>query len=374
MDVLNDTPLQHGFAFGLGPDRQPCISIVLKATFTIPEGSGEPVSLAEEQLPITTAETYYDGNDKGSIRTESDAVPFKPRADVVLAGTAYAPQGRPATSVDVALRVGATRKVIRVFGDRQWLFPSRLVMVPVKSDPEPFQTMPLIYERAFGGFDRTAGSFCHQNHIGRGYIGEKDKDSVNEVYLPNLEDPADPIDSWDDEPTPAGFGCISPSWEPRAGFAGTEEGMEQPHPLLGVAADFELDFFNSAHPDLQVPGYLNGDEEVELMNVTPDGYRSFRLPGLAPTVQLGMYDETPRFDELDVLMEEHPTRTLEELLPAVQEVTVPSVLDTLVFLPDDGVFYQVWRAPYPVDEVQTEDDIETIFLKLARLEIHTEAR
>lgn len=371
MDVRNDTPFQESLAIGLGPDRQPCVSIVVKATFSIPPEQGGDVLLAEEQLPIATADTFHDGDSMGSIRTESDDVAYKPRADIVLAGTAYAPQGRPATSVDVALQVGTVRKVLRVFGDRQWLFPSRLVMVPVISDPEPFTEMPLVYERAFGGFDRTAGAFCARNHVGRGFIGEKDKDSVNEVFLPNLEDPADLIASWDDEPNPAGFGCISRNWEPRASLAGTEEGMAEPHPLFGMPADFQPAFHNGAHPDLQVPGYLRGDEDIELMNLTPDGYRSFQLPGMRPEVHLGLFEEAPNYDALDAVLEAEDAPEIEDLLPAIHQQPLDAVLDTLVILPDDGVFYQVWRATHLVDTLETDADLEHALLQIAHVKIDT---
>jgi hypothetical protein len=369
MDVINDTPFEYALTLGRGPDQQPGITVIVKATCKIPEQAGEAVMLASEQLPVATEVIYHRGDSSGSIRTEADTVPYKPYADIVLAGTAYAPGGRPATSVDVALRVGTVRKVIRVFGDRQWLFPSRLVLVPVISEPEPFTQMPLIYERAFGGIDRTAGTFCHQNHVGRGFIGEKDKDSVNNVYLPNLEDPTDLITSWDDAPPPAGFGCISPTWQPRSNFAGTEDGLAAPDGIFGVPGDFQPAFHNSAHPDLQVPGYLRGDEEVELMNVTPDGYRKFRLPGLRPRVQMEIYDEPPQWDAIALRLEEQPALEMEHLLPALQEAQPEPVLDTLVFLPDEGVFYQVWRARYPVEDVHTEADLETVFDRVARLEV-----
>ncbi|NIQ17520.1 MAG: DUF2169 domain-containing protein, partial [Candidatus Aenigmarchaeota archaeon] len=44
--------------------------------------------------------------------------------------------------------------------------------------------------------------------------------------------------------------------------------------------DFSYDYYNGAHPDLQVEGYLAGDEDVELNNLTADGNVLFKLSGL----------------------------------------------------------------------------------------------
>ncbi len=328
MEIQNDTAFADGLAIGLGPERRPTLAVIVKATFTLPE-RGQPPTPAEEQLPIVTADEYYKGDITGSVRLEADNVPFKPRADVVLVGAAYAPEGRPVQRLDAALRVGRLRKTIRVFGDRQWLFGSRMLMVPEVSAPQPFARMPLVYERAFGGADRNAGKWCAENTIGKGFIGKKSKASVDGTPLPNLEDPNRPIISWKDRPAPAGFGFCRKDWRPRAGYAGTIQGQQDADETFGLPSDFRHDFFNAASPDMQVPGYLSGDEEVELRHLTPDGWRRFRLPGIRPVITL---------------------RTAEE-----KEQALDAPLDTLVFLPDEGVFYQVWRGRYPVRDLSLEE-------------------
>src|SRR5690606_33596378 len=159
----NRTPCAEGIALGPGADRRPCLGVVLKATFRLPEGVGGIAELAEEQLPLVAEDEHYDGDATGSVRLERDLVPFKPRADIVLVGSAHVPGGRAATELDVGLRVGRVQHVARVIGDRRWLFPSRAVLVPTMSRPEPFTTMPLVYERAFGGTDRKGRAWLPQN-------------------------------------------------------------------------------------------------------------------------------------------------------------------------------------------------------------------
>jgi hypothetical protein len=336
MDFVNDTPFVEGLAIGMGPDRRPCLAAILKATFRIPDGTdGLPAPAADEQLPIVADDEFFKGDVTGSVRLESDAVPFKPRADVVLVGRAYAPGGKPVAALDVALRVGRLQQTVRVLGDRRWVFSARYAGAPGISDPEPFAEMPLVYERAFGGFDHKGRAWCPQNHIGRGFIGKKTRESVDGHPLPNLEDPRRPIRSWDDHPAPVGFGFYGRSWQPRAALTGTA--TQDLDPEFGLPADFDHGFFNGAHPALQVPGYLSGDEEVELRHLTPDGYRRFRLPGLQPRLTLRIYDGTGNDEE----SAERPTRSH----------TLPANLDTLVFLPDDGVFTAVWRGTHSLPDL-----------------------
>lgn len=383
MIIRNETDFEVATTFGTGQDNQPCIAFIVKATFRLPQQIGETPTLAGQQLPIAAAAEYFDGDSSGSVSMESDMVTFKPYADIVVSGTAYAPGGRPSSSVDVLVRVGQKRKVLRIFGDRQWIFPSRMVMKPVMSDPEPFTEMPIIYERAFGGIDGDAGKHCTQNLIGRGYLGKKTKESVHETRLPNVEDPTRLISSWKDKPMPAGLGFYGRAWQPRAALAGSEEGFDNAHPFFGTAEDFNPAFNNGAHPDLQVAHYLSGDEEVELINLTPDRKRRFQLPGIRPALTIERYDEPPDIEDPDVLeaiaavMNEDAPADLEGAVQPqysleMDQQDVAMHLDTLVFLADDDLFYMVWRGQLPVGPVITEDDMVDAFLRLAKVHVHLE--
>ncbi len=350
MDIRNDTPFEEGFSIGMGADRQPCLAIVVKGTFVIPSDLDGAVVVAEEQLPLCVTPEHHKGDVTGSLLFDADTVPFKPRADVVLVGTAYAPQRQPVGTFDVLLEVGRTRKALRVFGDRQWIFPTKAVMMPVISKPRAITAMPLVYENAFGGIDRKGDKWFDKNFSGKGFLGKKTKAAVDGAFLPNIEDPTQPIRSWNDEPMPGGYGFYSPSWQPRVRQAGTERGLEQPHPEFGLAADFNHAYYNGAHPDLQVPGYLRGDESVDLINLTRDGRRRFRLPGIRPVLTV----HTPA---------EHDE---EGAAPSTRAHQLDAPLDTLVLMPDEGVFYQVWRGVLPLPGM--EDDLE----KIAAIDIQLE--
>ena len=50
MELLNATGMQAGYTMGLRPDGRELLVVVVKGTFDIPAGAGEP-RLAEEQCP-----------------------------------------------------------------------------------------------------------------------------------------------------------------------------------------------------------------------------------------------------------------------------------------------------------------------------------
>jgi len=361
METHNHTPFENGLAIGMGPDRHPCMSVIVKGTFPIPaRPTRDAVEPAVEQRPVATEDEYYKGDITGSVRIESDQVPYKPRTDVVVVGTAHAPGGEPVRQLDVSLRIGRRlRHVVRVFGDREWIFPTRMAAVPRMTDTAPFVEMPLIYERAFGGMDYKSSAWCPYNFIGRGFIGEKSKEVVDRTPLPNLEYPNNLISSWDDQPRPAGFGFYRKDWQPRAGYIGTEEGLENADEQFGLPSDFQFDFYNGAHPDLQVEGYLEGDERIELRHFTPDEYRQFSLPGIEPIVKVERYDGPVAGAEADA-----PETT------TVQAEKLEMNFDTFVLLPDENEFYLVWRGRTPLPE-RNLDDID--FSKFAAIDIQLDS-
>jgi len=347
VDIRNATSLETGVTLGPGPEGRPGVSVIVKGTFAIPEETGARAPLADEQLPLWEEDLHFDGDTSASVQFEADTAPYKPAADIVLVGHAYAPNGRPTPRVDVLLRVGPHKHILRIVGDRQWTFPSRMLMKPLLSAPQPFTTMPLRYERAFGGRDQVGAGYCEANPLGQGFIAAKARDAVHEKPLPNIEDPYQPITAWNDRPRPVGFGFYGKTWVPRGAFRGTEAGLAAPDPVLGLPSDFTPKFFNGAHPDLQVPGYLQGDEKVELFNLTPNGSCAFHLPGITPEVRL-------------TLREQRAAAAGEAALHVLH-----GALDTLVLLPDEHRGYVVWRFWHPLPQrYEDAEDVAHVTVRL----------
>lgn len=326
MKIVNNTPFLVQTLPWKDVAGNPFLSIIVKGTFEIRSNERAPV--AKEQIPIFFADEPY-GEGK-SIRFESDMAPFKPRADIVLVGHAHAPLGAPTDACFVFLRVGGLTRQLAVYGDRHWNFSSALLGITV-SPPVPFTSMDLVYERAFGGMDPQSGDWCKENPLGRGLFTKQSKDTLNGALLPNIEDPDDIMQSWDHKPKPVGFGFYGRVWEPRFSYMGTYDEKWRKERSPDPPEDFLYDYYNGAHPDLQVEGYLAGDEDVELNNLTPDGNALFKLSGLRLSASVSRKKETS--DEI------------------VLEDPIQLNLDTLCFIPDEKRFYQLWRGPCPLRDI-----------------------
>jgi hypothetical protein len=203
-----------------------------------------------------------------------DLVRTKPTTDVLLMGHAYAPQGRPTKACEVALRVGSLVKQLTVIGDRKWIGTTM-------SEPLPFTRMPLIYERAYGGFDpqrRETESplWDLRNPVGTGFA--ESAVAADGQMLPNIEYPDQRIQSWNDRPQPAGFGPICSHWQPRADLAGTYDDQWQRTRFPLLPDDFSDHHYQCAPADQQTPRFLVGNEPVALINLTPQGKLHFQLP------------------------------------------------------------------------------------------------
>ena len=314
--IENSTQFAFDFLFVSDENGRPVLAPAVKATYEILQGG--VVALAEKQIPLNPAGELATQNPESSYRYEPETAFFKPRTDVVLIGHAMAPRG-PATSVTVSLSVGPVAKSVRVSGDRIWVSTFGGTYI---TEPEPFERIPLVYERAFGGRDLSDPDLSHQrfeprNPVGTGFCSKRAQ--MDGVRLPNLEDPRHPIRDWNDTPPPASFGFVSPDWKPRADWAGTydDRWARERMPLLPV--DFDRRFFNSASPGLIAAGYLRGDEPVLIENAASEPWLSFALPRTTP-----------------------PLCSLELTGSAHRQLEMK--LDTVIINTDERLLIMVWRS------------------------------
>jgi hypothetical protein len=318
LQLVNPTPLKA--AIMLLPDLAGVDTLftVLKATFTL----GARVALAEDQVPVALADQHYGEPGLSSVRVPSDVCIGKPSTDILLVGSAWAPGGRATWQMDVSVAVGPVSKSARVFGDRVWdSSPAGATLVWVA----PFERMPLVWERAYGGTDQTERGPTAEprNPVGLGFRARDGAKPLAGLPAPNVEDPASPISSWKDTPPPAGFAPIAPHWEPRKSYAGTYDETWQKTRAPYLPNDFDPRFFQLAPPGLSASGRLQGGELVDLRGVTPDGVLQFTLPSARVHV---VY----RLD--------------------TGEETRPAALDTIILEPDAGRLMMVWSAALPCDK------------------------
>ena len=335
LQMDNKTPFKT--SLGLFPDEKGIDSVypVVKGTFRL----GENLRIADNQAPIVMVDEFHGKPDESSLKYASELTFTKPATDVVLMGHAYAPRGRKTTEVDVGLRVGQHGKVVRVFGNRLWLSGAVGHMM---SEPQPFERMPLVYERSFGGSDQVGADErpvgVEANPVGTGYYHSRGKKDIDGMPLPNLEDPLHLISGWTDDPAPAGFGPLCAHWLPRKKYAGTYDEAWQTSRAPYLPLDFDPRFFNSATPDMIFSPHLQGGEDVEIHNADSSGRLAFKIPHVTLDISIRIDGETTHH------------------LPA---------LDTVLIEPDENRLCLVWRCKQTCDKKMLRMELVTFEIKQA---------
>ncbi|MEW6518166.1 MAG: DUF2169 domain-containing protein [Thermodesulfobacteriota bacterium] len=334
MRLEHITGMQAGYTMGMRPDGRELLVVCIKGTFTIPRDASEP-QLAEEQVPLVEADIFTGEPGFSAPLYESDYAPFKPNCDVLLNGSAYGPQGRPATRVRVFLQVGSMSKSFHVVGNRFWLKDYGSVQ---PTDPQPFVKMPFSYDTAFGGLDASRQDplklqVYAANPIGRGFHVHLDNESVHGKPLPNTEELQQSIAAPNGSYRPMSLGPVHRSWPPRITYAGTydQNWLDNIFPFL--PPDFDERYYQAAPPDQQMP-YPAGGELVVLGNLTPEGRVSFTLPRKEMLVWY--------------------------LLKNGEEKAEKAVLDTVFLEPDAGRFTLTWRSSLPLKRNMFEVEMVVI--------------
>ncbi len=297
LQLHNSTPFAANMALFPNEEAIDTLYLLVRGTFNI----GKQWTLADEQLPPIEADEYWTEPGKSSIKQASDYHIGKSSSDIIMLGHAFAPDGEDVHQLDVSLAFGQVHKTVRVFGDRHWQ-DGRI------SPSQPFKTMAMVYEKAYGGVHIVGGEVAAieaRNPVGRGYAGQRKVEEMNGVPLPNLEDPNDLISDLKQQPVPACFGVSAPHWLPRSTYAGTYDDAWQNQRAPYLPTDFDRRFFSMAHPDLIYPEFLKGGESVEISNMHPSGTIKFNLPAVNLDTDVAIAGESlqPEFNLETVIIE-----------------------------------------------------------------------
>ncbi len=322
---------QSGFAplIQVLPDRDAVdtLFVVVRGTFTLTPAP-EPCAT---QPPPHAADVYWGRPGASSLKYAADIHLGKLGTDVALVGSAHAPRGRAVTEMLAAVSVAGRRKVVRVVGDRTWRG-----VVGGATAPAPFVSMPLVYERAFGGRDQDSGGADGGGGPPDGAVAAEERNPVGVgfravgrlrrgagVRLPNLEDPHRPWRALGDRPPPAGFGFVAPSWQPRRAHAGTYDEAWAMSRAPFLPRDFDPRFANAASAGLTFEEGLRGGESIVLDGVSRQGALRSVVPLMRPYVEVVVAGSREA--------------------PAVK-------LETVVIEPDEQRMSLTWRAALGCDK------------------------
>jgi hypothetical protein len=291
----------------------------IKASFEIdPEGKQMPL---KKQIPLNMAPVF--AADPNELLDEDDFNIEKKHTDVLIAGHAYAPEGRPSVETIARVKIGDLDKAVKVTGDRIFLPGPAAVRM---SQPEPFINKAITWRRTYGGTDTMASrpDWDPRNPIGTGFsVG---REGLIGKTAPNFEYPDAPFrDNRNGQP--AGFGPVSRHWQPRAKYAGTYGDLWKKTRDPLPPSDFNRLYYQCAPEDQQTRTPLIGYEDVRLGGFTLSGFMQFLLPRIT-------FDIITHFRG-------RPDAGHE-----------PAILHTLRIMPDDRQFSMTWVSalPVPYDE------------------------
>jgi len=361
----------------IDPDGPFLFTVVVKETFLLKNGNVAPSEEPEPLLEDAQTRASTDGRVDLPVRLP-DLVPDKLAPDLIVLATAR--RSTPAQEAEVALLVGE-REVhrLRLTGPR---IATRVGERWELSPAEPWEQMPLSWDRAYGGTEQHTPEPDLQdvpelfrlpyprNDLGIGFVTGAAPAPPDTMPMPCVELPDDRLTAtrllcptpgaWHRQPRPGGWGWVEPHWFPRsvhwpmgAPWADPDAGPV-PEEELGIlprgitarahASPFENDvlrpeFFQEAVPALRLPG-LDHAASIGFDGLEP-ARTAIRLPAGRPVVQLA----TPR----------RPT------LPEIKLLTL--VLDL-----DGGVLLRLWAAPLRLDGPELsgvpEDALETLEVEL----------
>lgn len=181
MEFTNHTPFPALAFESVKPDGTAFHTVVLRQTFDLRDGA---LVLAETQKPLATADRFYGEPNESSVLEESDLAPYKPRCDVLISASAYAPMGRAVPRFTVRVQIAASpdssrqkdAPAAKVLLDRRLAITGRRDFVRRSglsrrasqvialctfglirrhgwklTSPEPIAELPIQYEYAWGG-------------------------------------------------------------------------------------------------------------------------------------------------------------------------------------------------------------------------------
>jgi hypothetical protein len=285
MEFFNATSAGAGFVNTTFGEHHMLAAVVARPAFRVDEG----------QLLLTPEFSFPMGKD----------VPFLTGGiDVFVIGSVWQPYGQPGTELTASISIGERfLRCITVIGDRRWIRANGAL---VPGEPEPFVSMPLSYDRAFGGAAETIHGPCAwpANPGGKGF--HLSPEQAEGQPLPNLEDPDRRIRSIEDQPEPMATGPYPAEGSLRVENA-VEVDLQPENP--GIKRIKPL-VFNHAHPRmiLEPSNTPRPGEQIEITHASRQGSLRFSMPELEYHVHVHLEHRNYFFplhlDQIVVLLDE----------------------------------------------------------------------
>jgi hypothetical protein len=365
---------------GNDENGKPVLAVVVKQTFSIDINGN--CAIAGEQLPLVEDLVYYEHN-KTLLECDSDLFVQKKYCDVVVKGNVRC-YGKTKQLAEVI--IGDIRYSIAVQGNQKAYLDSYGKIQ--FADIEPIEEVPLRYDFAYGGKDTEAEKQIQlpqaeilaalpdqdwyadspfrypRNTEGKGYLVEMSKNMIEQLEIPNLQDPeylltpenilVGNIDRWIEMPIPYATDWLSHVCIPRLAYTGLFEFPDVNKSTLkemkmkwverdiydkkNPATGFNYRFFNGGHYALQIDLH-NNIKECTLVNIHPSQKKiTIKLPTASPKIWV-----------------DGRKGTLKETIPVMHSIIIEA---------DDNRLSIVWCGKAPALRPYFQEELKTMPFKV----------
>lgn len=372
------------------PEGRRRVGLVLKRTYTFRDGGGSDVAEEDQQEPLTFQEFPYQELEPpqvSPVRLDNDMFAFRRKTDLVVQGSAYT-YFSGVSMTHVAVRIGTFERSIRVYGDRRLI--RGLDGTLRFGAAEPFDSMPVRYDRAYGGVDVTAlrrrpaprmlrelaqvmpnlpidtdTPFHYaRNPCGRGFLIDDDEESLAAVQVPNLEFPFDwitperlavgSVHGWVTAPLPACMDWQSAGWFPRIAYLG---GALFPPDYKGQVRETELGW--AAGGLVDIPPITSQPDELPRFEFTQGASSGMSVDSVSPGELVELRNLHPVYPFCTFRLPDEIPRVRMELRAGEWTPLEPH-LNAVVIRPDVDEAVMTWCASAPVDSAFRPDDPDEI--------------
>ena len=273
MDLRNQTSSSAGFFNCVVAEDELMASVVSRLTYRLEDSKLVPDD--QDPLPVQSDPLKLP---EGELDRET---PFlRSGVELIIIGKAYAKKQKPIREIQMEIQVGkAFKRTISITGNRIWQKAESKLMF---SEPQPFVEMPLSYKNAYGGKALSeAGPMDYSaNPEGKGFYLYEDQ-AVDQP-LPNLENPEQQVEAWEDQPIPLATGPYPSIWSLRV-LNSIEFSEDRDPPRI---ERIKPELYNNAHPAFIIYEPVQPGDEVLISHLTPDGPFRFIIPELAKHVHV----------------------------------------------------------------------------------------
>jgi hypothetical protein len=257
---------------------------------------------------------------------------------------------------------------------------------PAFGEPVPFTSMPVRFDRAYGGRDHwaergrpdeLAAWLAHatelpeadlsaylylRNPCGRGYVVYPDQAAFDELLLPNLEWPHDRLTpeqlfvgdpgAWPRAPLPAAFDWVEPSWFPRVAWVGARMAH-----ALGPEdfAEVRAGLLTATQVDPNPEGVMPAPLDERFFRGAVSGLALAALTGRETIVVKGMH---PTERRVQVPLPPGPKMVMEP--PGGKPREIAPALRTVVVRPDKDELETLWIASVSLPRQPTETELAKV--------------